>query len=243
MRKFAVLLTVFALLVMPAAGASTRLVATPSCEEPVPSRHYDAEGMSYGMEMDLAGCWWYDGGPIQLEATLSRLDGTGEEGSTSVVLCGGRVLGEERSSRHDRAGDGEEAIDEDAGEEDDARDDTHDTDKADETDEADDEDARNEDAGDEEEDASSEDGAGEPEAGDDKVDEGSGNGGGRSRVAAAGDVEQTTRSSCEVVTVLEHSPAEVARYSGEIKYPWKNGPRTVGFTAYCSSPVKVCHEG
>jgi hypothetical protein len=224
MRKFALLLAVIALLVMPPAGASTRLVATPSCEEPVPSRHYDAEGMSYGMEMDLAGCWWYDGGPIQLEATLSRLDGTSEEGSTSVVLCGGRVLGEERPSRHDRAGDDEEPVDEGAVDDD-----------ADE--------ARDEDAGDEEGDASSDDGAGESEEAADTTDEDAENGGRRSRVAAAGEVEQTTRSSCEVVAVLEHSPAEVARYQGEIKYPWKDGPRTVGFTAYCSSPVKVCHDG
>jgi hypothetical protein len=211
MRKFtlAVLTTVLA---MPAlsAGASTRLVATPKCEEPVPTRQYDGQAITYGISIDLTGCWWWDGSPIQLEATLSRLDGTGEEGSTTVVLCGGRVLGEDRASGEDEAVD-DDAKDrpDDTGPRGDARQDRADRD---------------------------------PDEGDDAGDDvGHREDGGTSKVAS--ETDDTRRSTCEVATGLDHPPAELARYRGEVTYPWRDGPRAVSFTAYCASPGSVCRDG
>jgi hypothetical protein len=236
MRKFAVLLAVIVLFAMPAARASTRLVATPACEEPVPTREYDDRSMSYGMTMDLAGCWWYEGGPIQLQATISRLDGTGEEGSTAIVLCGDRVLGEDRPTGRDKAGD-EAADNEDAESEDAGNEDADNEDADGQSEASSPDDARHGD-----EDVEADDDADQQTApsGDGGDEDGAGR---RSRVAAADHVGQSARSSCEVSAVLEHSAAEVARYRGEITYPWRDGNRTVGFTAYCSSPVKVCHDG
>jgi hypothetical protein len=49
-------------------------------------------------------------------------------------------------------------------------------------------------------------------------------------------------ASCEVDVELEHPPVEVARYRGEVTFPWRDGPRTVGFTVYCASPGSVCRE-
>jgi hypothetical protein len=58
------------------------------CVEPVPQRSYESELVSYGMAVDYTGCSWWDGGPITLEASLSRLDGQSETAATSMALCG-----------------------------------------------------------------------------------------------------------------------------------------------------------
>jgi hypothetical protein len=63
--------------------------STGQCQEPVPLREYDGNVLTYGLQIDLNGCDWWDGAPIQLVADLSRLDGLGEHGSTAFVLCGG----------------------------------------------------------------------------------------------------------------------------------------------------------
>ena len=82
----------------PAASAATdHVVAVAACAEPTPQRDYDANSLTYGLAMDVSGCDWWDGAPIELVADVGRLDGTGEQGAASFVLCGGLVLGE----RHD----------------------------------------------------------------------------------------------------------------------------------------------
>lgn len=180
MRKFALTVLTAAVMAVPLvpATASTRLVSAPSCEEPAPTRRYDARGMTYGLAVDYAGCWWWDGSPIQLEATLSRLDGTGEEGSTTVVLCGG-VESAERSD----------------------------------------------------------------EPADDQAPEVESGGYGRPARSVRPEWSRARSATCDVSTGLEHPAVEFARYRGEITYPWRNGPRTVNFVAFCTSPGRVCREG
>lgn len=67
-----------------AAGAA----AGAGCVEPVPQRNYGPDRAVYALVMDLGGCDWWDGGPIALEATLSRLDGSGETAATRIAVCG-----------------------------------------------------------------------------------------------------------------------------------------------------------
>jgi hypothetical protein len=57
-----------------------------------------------------------------------------------------------------------------------------------------------------------------------------------------GEPRSRHNSTCEVGVELEHPPVEVARYRGEITFPWRDGPRTVGFTVYCASPGSLCRE-
>jgi hypothetical protein len=91
---FAASLAVSALGVPVASAATDHLVAGATCAEPTPARDYDAQALTYRLAMDVSGCDWWDGSPIQLVADVGRLDGTREEGATSFVLCGGLALGE-----------------------------------------------------------------------------------------------------------------------------------------------------
>jgi hypothetical protein len=49
---------------------------------------YGPDDMSYFVEIDLSGCDWWDGSPIQLDVTLARLGAEGEEVSDVVIHCG-----------------------------------------------------------------------------------------------------------------------------------------------------------
>jgi hypothetical protein len=49
---------------------------------------YGPDDMSYFIEIDLSGCDWWDGSPIQLDVTLARLGAEGEEVADVVTLCG-----------------------------------------------------------------------------------------------------------------------------------------------------------
>lgn len=46
-----------------------------TCAEPKPSLDYQRLRVVYRMDIDLGACTWWDGGPIEMSATLSRSDG------------------------------------------------------------------------------------------------------------------------------------------------------------------------
>ena len=54
---------------------------------PVPQRSYDAGALTYGVAVDLTNCGWWDGSPIELHASLERVDPAGAEGASSLSLC------------------------------------------------------------------------------------------------------------------------------------------------------------
>jgi hypothetical protein len=106
--------------------------------------------MLYRVEIDLSGCDWWDGSPIQLDVSLSRLDAEGEESANVVTLCGvGPKVAGKRARDH---------------------------------------------------------------------------------------------ATCETTVALEHPGIELARYRGEATYPWRDGPRTMGFEIVCASPPNHCQE-
>lgn len=148
MKKLALALLTATLLGLPASPALAAEQPV-DCQEPIPVGSYDDAHMTYGVTVDFSECSWWDGSPIQLDATLSRLDAEGEEVANVVTRCG---------------------------------------------------------------------------------------------ALAFGDVSREELSTCEVDVELEHPPVEVARYRGEVTFPWRDGPRTIGFTAYCVSPGARCHE-
>jgi hypothetical protein len=82
----AVLLATSPMLTAGAAGAAPAN-ETKGCVEPVPQRSYDDSHLTYRLAVDFSGCDWWHGGPITLDATLSRLDGQGEVGSDSLAMC------------------------------------------------------------------------------------------------------------------------------------------------------------
>ncbi|MEW6475443.1 MAG: hypothetical protein AB1679_24575 [Actinomycetota bacterium] len=68
------------------------------CTEPVPERIYSADRLAYRLSVDLSHCDWWDGSPIQLDAGLERLDGTGGHGAWSGTVCGiGLAMGTDSS--------------------------------------------------------------------------------------------------------------------------------------------------
>lgn len=77
----------------------TAVLAAPSpaaaCREPRLERVYDHQAFGLRLAVDLSGCGWWDGGPIQLAAELSRLGGAGEEGAGSFTVCGVHPIVEE----------------------------------------------------------------------------------------------------------------------------------------------------
>jgi hypothetical protein len=58
------------------------------CFTPVPTFTYDDVGLVYGVEVDYAGCEWWEGGPIELSASLERFNGLDDEGVGTGVICG-----------------------------------------------------------------------------------------------------------------------------------------------------------
>ena len=116
------------------------------CLEPVPAFAYDEEVLAYGIEVDLAGCDWWDGTEIELSVDIERFTGLEDEGTNVAVLCSGRAI-------------------------------TYPED-------------------------------GEP-------------------------IETPVADSCGVIAEMEHPSAEVARYRGEVTYPWDSGTVTAGFEAVC----------
>jgi hypothetical protein len=148
MKKLALVLLTTTLLGLPAAPAMAEGQPV-DCGDPIPVSSYDEHLFSYGMAFDYSTCSWWDGGTVELDATLSRLDAEGEEIANVVSHCGAMALGDV-----------------------------------------------------------------------------SGEGGGL----------------CEVGVELEHPPVEVARYRGEITFPWKDGEKTLGFTVVCNSPTLRCQD-
>jgi hypothetical protein len=220
MKKFA-LTAVLTLALMPSAQASTRLVTAPKCEEPVPTRSYEKSTMTYGVSIDLRGCPWWDGSPINLVASLSRLAGTGEEGTSTATICGGWPAKHDDAKNgtddgHGRDGDLNEPGDEDTVDNADGNDNDADSDEA--------RGGRHK-----------RENADEEATGDDNE----GNDAHGFEAASASD----DRFTCDVTTALEHPSAELALYRGEVTYPWKDGPKTVGFSAYCASPGGLCRDG
>lgn len=116
------------------------------CLEPVPTFAYDESVLAYGIEVDLAGCDWWDGTEIELSVDIERFTGLEDEGTNVAVLCGGMVI-------------------------------TY------------------------------------PEDG--------------------GPVETPVADSCGVIAEMEHPSVEVARYRGQVTYPWEGGTVTAGFDAVC----------
>jgi hypothetical protein len=58
------------------------------CTQPVPERRYTDDTLIYLLSVDLTDCDWWNGSPIQLEASLERVDGTEGHGAWSGALCG-----------------------------------------------------------------------------------------------------------------------------------------------------------
>jgi hypothetical protein len=56
------------------------------------------------------------------------------------------------------------------------------------------------------------------------------------------DTHQYRTTSCETRLDLEHPGVELARYRGEVTYPWRDGDRTTGFTVFCTSPALQCED-
>ena len=96
----AVLLATSTLLADNAASAGSAATSG-GCVEPVPQRNYQSGVLSYALEVDYTDCAWWHGKPIQLEASLSRLDGQGGTGAGSLAVCGPLISpapsGEEQS--------------------------------------------------------------------------------------------------------------------------------------------------
>jgi hypothetical protein len=94
MRKLALLVAAVPLLFAPAARADDntpqpkREPVSTGCTQPVPERRYTDDTLIYLLSVDLTGCDWWDGSPIQLEAGLERVDGTEGDGAWSGALCG-----------------------------------------------------------------------------------------------------------------------------------------------------------
>lgn len=80
-----------------------------SCTEPDPARRYGPEALTYGLELDLSGCNWWKGGPIEMSASISRSVGADEAISDVAAYCGAparprhRAGQTEADPRHERA--------------------------------------------------------------------------------------------------------------------------------------------
>jgi hypothetical protein len=97
MKRVAVSALVLGLLSLPASPALAVQEAEkpPVCQEPVVSREYTTETMTYRLSIDLHGCDWWDGSPLTLVAFLTRDDGKTEEGAFAPMACMGVVGNEE----------------------------------------------------------------------------------------------------------------------------------------------------
>jgi hypothetical protein len=100
---------IFLSLVLPAspalAGEEAESPSPTTCQEPVVSREYTTESMTYRLTIDLHGCDWWDGSPLTLVAFMTRDDGQTEEGAFSPLACEGVVGNEEDpDARPDKVG-------------------------------------------------------------------------------------------------------------------------------------------
>ena len=88
MRKSLLALAVGVPLLFPPPAFAAPNTTGDHCHEPVPERSYSDDQLVYRLAVDLTNCDWWDGSPIQLEADLERLDGSGGHGAWSGTLCG-----------------------------------------------------------------------------------------------------------------------------------------------------------
>jgi hypothetical protein len=51
--------------------------------------------------------------------------------------------------------------------------------------------------------------------------------------------EPAPRYACEISVDIEHPVVEVARYHGEVSYPWRGAERVVSFDATCTSAAEA----
>ena len=68
-------LAVATLLAVPASAApalAAEVPPAPHCAEPVAVMDYDADALTYSMEIDLSGCDWWTGNSIELSGTVER---------------------------------------------------------------------------------------------------------------------------------------------------------------------------
>lgn len=127
--------------------------AVDTCRPPQLERLYDEQGFSLRLALDLSGCDWWDGYPVQLEALLMRHQGDDGYGAGSVVVCG-----------------------------------VSPTD-------------------------------------------------GRPR-------RRQETEPCEIDVAIGHPAVEVARYHGEVRYPWRDGEQLISFDTTCTSGAGQawCHD-
>jgi hypothetical protein len=72
-----------------AAGATTAgAEGNAGCAVPVPVRSYTHDQLTYRLAVDLTDCDWWDNTPVQLDASLERIDPAGGHGAGSFTLCG-----------------------------------------------------------------------------------------------------------------------------------------------------------
>lgn len=89
MKRLAMLVLALALLSLsPASAAAADDGDASACRHPELERLYDEESFFVRLVLDLSGCEWWDGSPIQLEATLMRHDGEDGYAATSFTVCG-----------------------------------------------------------------------------------------------------------------------------------------------------------
>lgn len=62
--------------------------AASPCQEPEPTLEYDEDSLDYGLALDLTGCDWWEGGQIELTATLTRFSLLDDASTATQRLCG-----------------------------------------------------------------------------------------------------------------------------------------------------------
>ena len=68
--------------------ASAAKDASRSCAQPEAERTYTPQSMRYRMSIDLSGCSWWEGTPIQMSAAIERITTGGSDGVGSGTGCG-----------------------------------------------------------------------------------------------------------------------------------------------------------
>ena len=82
---------------------------TGGCALPAAERSYTRDQLVYRLALDLTDCDWWDGSPVQLDATVERVDPTGGHGTGSFVMCaaltapGGATSDTERATSDENA--------------------------------------------------------------------------------------------------------------------------------------------
>jgi len=104
--------TLFAPVPLPAGAAPAS-----SCEEPEPTRSYDKDSLDYGLALDLSGCDWWEGGQIELTASLTRFSLLDDATTVTNRLCGVAAAAPVRERSGGRGGRDADAEDPDEGDE------------------------------------------------------------------------------------------------------------------------------